>query len=273
MGYKTILTHVSVGPASSFRIAPAVGVAQKFGSALLGVGAVALNIYPDPYFGYANGEMLKGLQDQVEVELKATGELFLNAARSASVEAEWRSFVAPPVWAMTEQSRGADLIVSLRPKDGYGDSDASAGELLLTTGLPVLVLPGAAEVAPGTVLVAWKNTREARRAVADAMPFLKRAARVVIAAVVEDQALVSAVTDEVADLVERLRRHGVGAEPDVSGALEIGPSRQLLAMAESQEADLIVAGAYGHSRLREWVFGGVTQDLLRASPKPVLFSR
>jgi nucleotide-binding universal stress UspA family protein len=272
-GYKTILTHVPVGAASSLAVAPAAGIAQKFGAVLLGVGAAPTVAFPDPYFGFADAEVLTTVQAQIEADLKSTGDVFGRAAKAASIPAEWRAFVAEPIWAMVEQSRAADLIVSVRPEAGYGWADASPGDLLMTTGLPVLVQPAYVEVALGTVMIAWKNTRETRRAVADALPFLKRAGRVVIGAVVEDPASENAVNAEVADLVERLRRHDVGAEADVAPALQMRMSTQLLAVAASQQADLIVAGAYGHSRLREWVFGGVTYDLLNNSPRPVLFSR
>jgi nucleotide-binding universal stress UspA family protein len=272
-GYKTILTHVPVGVGSSLAIAPAAGIAQKFGGALLGIGASPMVMMPDPSFGFADGEVLNAVEQQIEADLKAAGEVFRKAARAAAVQAEWRSFVAEPIWAMAEQSRAADLIVSVRPEGGYGPADASPGDLLMTTGLPVLVQPTDVEVGPHTVLIAWKNTRETRRAVADALPFLKRARRVVIAAVLEYPERETAVSEEIADLIERLRRHGVGAEADVATALQMGASKQLLAIAESQGADLIVAGAYGHTRVREWVFGGVTHDLLHGSPKPVLFSR
>jgi len=150
---------------------------------------------------------------------------------------------------------------------------AHPGGLVMTVGLPILVLPpGDDEVVARTELVTWKNTREASRALSDALPFLRRADRVVVVALEEKGASEHQAT-EFADIVERLRLHGVTAECVLSPRLELPVSEQILGIVESQGADLVVAGAYGHTRLREWVFCGVTERLLAACPVPVLFSR
>jgi len=121
------------------------------------------------------------------------------------------------------------------------------------------------------IIVAWKDSRESRRALGDSLPFLMRAQSVVVVGVSGDA---NTVVDQggMKDVVRRLSRHGVAA------ALEVVPRGKgtvadaLDAVASRHAADLIVTGAYGHSRLREWALGGVTEDLIAASSKFVLFS-
>ena len=104
------------------------------------------------------------------------------------------------------------------------------------------------------ILVAWKDTREARRAVADAMPFLVHADDVLVATMEDHERAVA--RSSVADVVKYLMRHGVKARSEVAGHERANDIDTLVGMAENMGADLIVAGAYGHSRLREWAFGG-----------------
>ena len=136
------------------------------------------------------------------------------------------------------------------------------GALTLAAGRPVLVVASNVEhVLAATVLVAWKDTREARRAVADALPFLTKANEVVVAIVDNDPD--TFIRESVADVAAFLGHHGVKAREEVVAGDSDGG--RLITFARSIQADLIVSGAYGHSRLREWVFGGVTRTLLDES--------
>jgi nucleotide-binding universal stress UspA family protein len=131
----------------------------------------------------------------------------------------------------------------------------------MQVGRPVLVVPtGAKVIALDCVLVAWKDTRETRRAILDALPLLKKAAHVTLAEIAVEDRLALA-RKHLEEVVVWLGRHGVKAEGAAS--LSTGEdASQLYAIAKERGADVIVAGAYGHSRLREWVLGGVTRDLL-----------
>jgi nucleotide-binding universal stress UspA family protein len=135
----------------------------------------------------------------------------------------------------------------------------------------VLVAPPAAPALSGkTVLLAWKDTREARRALSDAMPFLERAERVVVAAICPKED-VQAVSEAASDVADALRRRGVTAEAKVVEHPH-PDGFQLLRQASLEGADLLVCGAYGHTRLGEWVFGGVTADLLSQDTTYLLLS-
>ena len=168
---------------------------------------------------------------------------------------------------MTAYGRGADLVVA--PRAGGEDEQARATleAVLLETGRPLLIPAAAAlPAAFERIAVAWKPTREAARAVAAAMPFLARARETVILTVAEPDAH---------DDADRLRRnlawHGLAAKVErLAPGLE-GATATLLAAAQ-ERAQLLVMGGYGHSRLREWVFGGVTQQVLVDAPLPVLIA-
>ena len=155
------------------------------------------------------------------------------------------------------------------PGDAYHTFDPAA--VILACGRPVLVVPrGIGRVQASRALIAWKDTREARRAVRDALPLLKEAQSVVIAAVgaqdMED------VRDQVADVFRYLEHHRVALGEPIVLSTDEADGHVLLRVADEQKADLIVAGAYGRTRLSERIFGGVTQDLLRISKVPCLFS-
>jgi nucleotide-binding universal stress UspA family protein len=140
---------------------------------------------------------------------------------------------------------------------------------LIDSGRPLLI-PAAAPLAsvPETVVIAWKATREAARAVTAALPFLQIAKQIVIMTVAEDH---SALENEADRLMAALRWRGVPAtvrhlQPDGHDAAD-----KLLGAAR-EHAALLVMGGYGHSRLREWIFGGFTQHVLRGCEVPVLMA-
>ena len=131
----------------------------------------------------------------------------------------------------------------------------------MQAGRPILVVPQAAEaVSLDHVVLAWKDTRETRRAAFDALPLMTRAKHVTVVQLAAETELADA-REELADVAQWLESHGIAADT-VAVATEAGESRQLNALAKDRGAGLIVAGGYGHSRLREWALGGMTRDLL-----------
>jgi nucleotide-binding universal stress UspA family protein len=150
---------------------------------------------------------------------------------------------------------------------------AVPGALVLQAGRPVLVVPTEADKLDLTcALVAWKDTREARRAVVDALPLLKRAGAVVVAEVCyhSDAAAAKGRLDDVA---AHLLRHGVRASTTVCVEdTDVRATDQFLDLADQHNAGLIVAGAYGRSRFQEWLFGGFTRELLTQTKRAVLLS-
>jgi nucleotide-binding universal stress UspA family protein len=134
-----------------------------------------------------------------------------------------------------------------------------------------VVPEGSKSLRANSILVAWKNTREARRAVIDALPLLQRADEVIVQAVCDHDDL-ETLAFQANDVVAALKRHGVPARANVARAEPEAVTHELERIADLNDADLIVAGAYGHSRLTEWAFGGVTDDLLHHPRRFVLMS-
>lgn len=194
-----------------------------------------------------------------EARLRALGDKFRRHL-SSRTRAGWRYGVAVPTAALVSAARCADLIVVGSEEAGTGGERVDVGELIIAAGRPVLAVAAGAEVIRGeTVLVGWKDTREARRAVSDALPMLSRARKVVVAAIEEGEA--SAQKESLNDLLDWLRRHEIEPTGELHAAVG-DAAQQLEDIARSHGADLVVTGGYGRSRLEEWLWGGMTRGLL-----------
>lgn len=262
-GYATLLVHAQAGQDAAHRIEAAAALAHDLGARLIGLGAETFDPAPtpDPFTGYAAGEWVALIQQEVTRGLKAAETAFHRHA--ASADAEWRQTQAYPHEAIAQAARAADLIVVSPRTRVDATRTADPGDVVMESGRPILMVPpGRRQLRGRAVVVAWKNTRECRRAVADAMPLLRRAHEVIVLSVCGEAAAAAAKT-ELDDVVAGLRRHGVEARAMVTGLDHLDAARAIAEAAEVSGADLIVAGAYGHSRLREWAFGGVTDEFMR----------
>jgi len=171
--------------------------------------------------------------------------------------------------------RGAADFIITGPDIGgnFLDSTRRVGiaDLVMQAGRPVLIVPyNREEINLNHVVVGWKGTRESRRAIADALPLMKLAGKVTVMAITPDSEL-SRIKDHFSDVINWLERHGIRAKAEAV-ATEGEDSRRVSELAREKGADLIVAGAYGHSRVREWVLGGVTKDVWLDSDRCVLVS-
>lgn len=206
---------------------------------------------------------------EVEAQFRAA---MLN--RAAAVE--WRCAEDFPTRFIIRQARAADIIVvGEYASEALADPfmQANPNDLLMQTGRPLLVVPDACDwLDLRSVLIAWKDTPECRRAVVDALPILHEAKNVIVAEIVEDEADRSVAASGVEDLVAWLSRHGVLSSGQVPSEAS-NAAAQLDEIASEAGAGLVVAGAYGHSRFREWVFGGVTKCLVNPSKRCSLLSR
>jgi nucleotide-binding universal stress UspA family protein len=213
-------------------------------------------------------------QEQQEMtDLLAKMEQAFREAAKSVPHVEWRGSLDYPSELVPREARAADLVIVGHPKD---PSDLfyslNPGAAILRAGRPVLVVPDAIDsLQARRIVVAWKDTREARRAIADALPFLREAERVTIVAVSELGAE-GHIRKEIDDVTSYLLRHKVtvGAKAYLHTKQPI--AAELIRFSKDEKADLIVAGGYGHSRLGEWMFGGVTNGLLTDSPTCCLFS-
>jgi nucleotide-binding universal stress UspA family protein len=281
MTFASILVNVETdSPSSDARTALAASLARRFKARLIGVAAAAVRSIPviDPTgAAMVDAEILQAEQDRLVADLKAAGAAFLGRPDISGVDCEWRSAVYMPAEAVAREARAADLLVIGRDEEqarGSAYRSVDPGEVLLAAGRPLLVVPPATrDLHASHVVVGWKDTREARRAVADALPFLVEAETVEVVAVAGDDEAdaASRQANDVVHFLDRHRKRG-GAKARVAREREAAAASALILAAEQTNADLIVAGGYGHARLTEWVFGGVTRDLLRQCPVCCLLS-
>jgi nucleotide-binding universal stress UspA family protein len=274
MTYSTLMVHVELGRSNAVLLAAAVDFAKRFKSAVIGVtGCQPMQAY---YAEGYSGDVAEQEQTAIDDEIKAAESEFRSALASSKVDhVEWRSTCAygPVLDFLAHEARAADIVLTGVARGDMFDSSraVNTGDLVMKVGRPVLIVPLAArELRLDQVLVGWKDTRESRRAIADALPLLKRAAKLTLGAIVAEEDLAIART-QLADVALWLGRHGVTANQVVSPS--IGDDADALwALEQDLGAGLIVAGAYGHSRLREWVLGGVTKNLLLSKDRYSLVS-
>ncbi|HET6970739.1 MAG TPA: universal stress protein [Phenylobacterium sp.] len=270
--YATILVHAEPASYSTHRVEVAARLARDLDATLMGLGAETFDPIPtpDPFTGYAAGEWVALIQDQIGKDLQSAEAGFRRDA--AGAKTEWRSIQDYPHQALVRTAHAADLIV-VSPRGGLGVTRAAdPADVVMSAGRPVLMVPnGLSHLHGMSVVVAWKDTRECRRALADALPFLQRADEVIVHAVC-DKDRADAAKLETDDVVANLKRHGVDARALVTHAEPEAVVAELTRVAAMNGADLIVTGAYGHSRLREWAFGGVTDEFMHRPPCFVLMS-
>jgi nucleotide-binding universal stress UspA family protein len=272
MSYSTLIVYLDVEGEPEHRVRLAGTVADKFNASLIGLSACMLR----PPF-VAEGVVIQDLTETDIKELKSKlaekGNWFRGTVGPDRRKIEWRSVVDFPTEALAREARSADLIV-IGQKKGPGDAydTLDPGGTILKVGRPTLVVPeGVSELQAEHVLIGWKDTREARRAVQDALPFLREAARVTIVEICRSGEEETA-REHIDDVSRYLQRHKIKGGPQVILHQNGPDAAQLIRLAQDEHADLLVTGAYGHSRLGEWVFGGVTRDLLAMSPICCLMS-
>jgi len=276
MTYATVMVSMALERSNEARLEIAGQLAERFGAHVIGITAAEFS--PPLYF--TDGEQAQKVLDQgrtaIRNRLAEVEAQFRVAMQSRASAVEWRCAEDFPGRFIIQQARAADIIVvGEGGRDALGDPflQVDPGDLLMQTGRPLLVVPETSNwLDLRNVLIAWNDTPEARRAVADALPMLRKAEDVIVAEIVEDEYNRPAALSGVKDLVGWLSRHGVLASEQVPD--ECGhAAAQLGRIASEVGAGLVVAGAYGHSRLREWVFGGVTKELINPSKRCSLLSR
>ncbi|WP_234681568.1 universal stress protein [Bradyrhizobium monzae] len=276
MTYATVMVSLALDQPNNARLRVAGELAERFEAALVGVAAAK---FAPPLF-FTDGAEAQRLIDQEEDSVKrCLADLeaeFRGAGRNRGGRLEWRSATDFPARYVLEQARCADIIVSGGQSPVFSDafSLVSPRDLVMQAGRPLLFVPdGINWLDLRSVLVAWKDTPEARRAVADALPLLRKAKDVAVVEIPEEGDDRAAVMAHVSDIAAWLARHGVTATarvPEAAGSESAAV--QLERIADDVGAGLIVAGAYGHSRFRELILGGVTQSLVTQAARCVLLS-
>lgn len=262
MTYKSILLNLDIDGMVAPVIKLGVDLARRFDARLIGLSAadVASPVVMEGGVAFDSEGMMRDLKN-IERRIEDLRAEFKSLA-GATVETEWRGAVGNPTRLLINSASLADLIVTASPQgasSGNVHRSADLGNLILQAGRPVFVASTNQEnFRINKVLVGWKDTREARRAILDAMPFLQMAQEVLVITI--DDHATNETWNSLNDVVAFLSFHAVKAKADVFPEKSNGGT--IADLAAAMHADLIISGAYGHSRFREWIFGGATRSLL-----------
>jgi nucleotide-binding universal stress UspA family protein len=278
MSIKNILIYIDDSDQVENRLDVAVKLAQTHEAHLAAVYAIPEPFLP-PYAdgGYVPADLLESQSERARERAAAARTSFEERMSRAGIEGEWREAegYAADVVGLNAKYADLTLVGQANPDDpqNYPNPGLPA-EVALSSGRPVLVVPyvGVSHDIGRNVLVAWNGSREATRAINDAMPILERAEKVTILAVNPRKGGGDHGDVPSADMALHLARHGVKAEAAQTVATDIDVGDIILSRLSDLGADLVVMGAYGHSRMRELMMGGVTRDLLRHMTVPVLMS-
>lgn len=265
MTYKSLMVHLELAGDNEGVLRIAGDLAERFGAKVIGIAAcqpiqVLLND------GFNAEEVITQDLKQIKSDLAAAEHQFRNALAGRVKSLEWRSSATYGSLAdfIAHEARAADLVIT--GKDiGMKLLDPSRrvnmGDLAMRAGRPILLVPqGVRSLPMRHVFVGWKESRESRRAIVDALPLLQTAEKCTVLQVTSEsqRQIAQSRLDDVANW---LGVHDVtaAAQAEVAVGAETGFFHAVLL---DRKCDLLVAGAYGHNRLSEWVFGGVTQDVL-----------
>jgi len=273
---KDIVVNLNVskdgGPAGDY----AVSVAAAFDAHLTGIAFVFDPIVPVSGTGYIPAEVIETQQADNEAAAKAALDRFAAATQRAGLSAEPLSLTASFAGAGDQFGRIArrfDLAIvgQAEPETSTVD-DIIAETTLFESGRPMIMVPyiQKAPLKLDNVMVCWDGSRQAARAVADAMPLLAKAGRVEIVIIASERGKQDEI--EGADMGQHLARHGLKVDVHRVSGGNIDVADALLSHAADSSADFMVMGGYGHSRLREFVLGGVTHSIFRSITVPALLS-
>ncbi len=275
MDYKDILVFADGTKTAAGRLDAAAKMAQVCNGRLIAVHVAGPPYVPADLMGTVPSEVITWQEKTIREETEAARKEVAAAERRCGRNIEWRSFVTDDFTpTMLRHARYADLTVlsqSAREPAEMTRADELPDAMLVGSGRPLLIVPryGSFPVIGDNVLIAWKPTREATRAVHDALALLKRAKRVSVLEVNPER---DADRRDDRDLATHLAAHGITAEIASTVADDIGVGDVLLSRAADLGADLIIMGGYGHSRLREFTFGGATRHMLERMTVPVFMS-
>lgn len=277
MDYRSLLVHVDDGDELAC-LELGASLARKFGAGLAGAYLVPTReLTPFTSAMLPDSVVTHRLRDSGDAQSRAESRFREVAARHALASVTWSAPAGRAIDAAILHARYADLCVLAQPRtEGAHAGFASdlVHAVLMQAGRPALVAPqeGAFDTVGERILVAWKESRESARAVADALPFLARASQVKVVSISSkgDESARETLADK--DIIAWLARHGIEAYVRHEVAEDVDAGNILLSRAADFGADLIVMGAYSRPRLSEVVWGGVTRLMLQAMTVPVLMS-
>ncbi|MCG6113156.1 MAG: universal stress protein [Paracoccus sp.] len=267
------MVQLDIDDPAQKRLTAAFDLARRFDANLIGFGAADYRVHLPYEGGRAVMEVQRQRQEEITARLELLRESFIDVAGDGP-GATWIGRFGHPTELLAIHARSADLLMVGPPRTAEAlerDRHVDVGKLVLAAGRPVLLLTKDEAVPRADkIIIAWKDAREARRAVVDALPFLTAARQVIVTTVVENHE--GLAREGCAEVVRFLMRHGVKAEETLLPLGKAPPAEAIADLARAIGSDFVVSGGYGHSRLREWAFGGVTRSLIHDGSLNRLFS-
>jgi len=278
MSYKSVVVHLDTSGHAHARLELALRVAKQFDAHLTGLFSI---FEPDPRSFYVVAGTADYYREQEGLRAErrtALEHLFRAELGRAQIKGEWITADEYANIAVPRRGRCSDLIIA--GQDDLSDPECYVGEhfqenLVMSAGRPVLLVPyaGVFHSAGTHVMVAWDGSREATRAVHDALPFIMQANRTTVVTVNGEPGVVRGSRMPGADIATVIARHGAKVDvTDIEAGAGLSIGDVLLSHLADLGADLLVMGAYGHARWQELVMGGATRTLLKSMTVPVLMS-
>jgi nucleotide-binding universal stress UspA family protein len=271
MSIKDILCHLDLSARSDARLQMALQLAKRFGARLSAVVVVPmLDTLASADTG-ATAVALATQLSELESEVAGAKTKFLKTLDQHGLTGEFHKVRGPVMPAVTRWARAVDLVILGQHDPDYPSELTAPEDVVLSCGRPVLIVPytGHFEKLGQSVLIAWNGSREATRAAHDALPLMARPAFATVWSADPPTETKNQFGNE---LSQHLLRHGIDGRAEWVDARDTGVVNALLSRAVDLGADLIVMGAYGHSRLRETILGGATRDMLREMTLPTLMA-
>ncbi len=279
MAYKNLLVHLDDSETCEGRVAAAIALAEAHDAYLTGLALAVETSMPTYIGGQMPVEVLEVQRTQVLERGQAAAARFDKALERSGRPGASRMVTGLDIDAarvIALHARHADLVVlgQEEPEAPPALPRHLAEDVVLSAGRPALLVPyiGAGKTLGRRVMIAWDTGREAARAVNDALPILQQAQAVTVLSVNPRPGVDLHGEEPGADIALHLTRHGVKVEVQQTQVEEINVGDTILSRLADLGCDLLVMGAYGHSRLREVVLGGVTRTLLESMTVPVLMS-
>lgn len=275
MALKDILVYADGGSVAPTRFDVATALAKSHGAHLAALHVRALPYVMTDIGGAVPAMVVEWQEEWSDSQEAAAKKAVEDASRRSGVNIEWRLSRGDAEAGSLLQARYFDLVVvsqSAASTDEASMADGLPETIVMGSGRPTLVVPryGKFPIVGERVMVAWNGTRESTRAIHDALPILERAKAVTVMEVNPKTGSTPRIAG--ADMATHLARHGVTVDVSSTVADDIEVSDAILSRLADLGADLLVMGAYGHSRLREFAFGGATRDILRHMTVPVFMS-
>jgi nucleotide-binding universal stress UspA family protein len=253
----------------------AISLGATFGAHIVGIAFIYDPVIPDGTLGGIPVDVIEIQREENSKTAKAAAARFEASAKAAGISAETRILEASVGGGATlfgGIARRFDLAIVGQAQRGHGASEELMIEAaLFESGRPLVVVPYIQKqgLKLDRVIVCWDGGRTAARAIADAMPFLERAKAVDVLVVAEERKPEETTG---ANMIQHLARHGIPASAKHTSKGDISIENVILSYAADSGADFLVMGGYGHSRLREFILGGVTRGILASMTLPALMS-